>query len=157
MSKNDSVKQFTTEFLRTVDNNHNIIVRIIGSATDNRWIKGNSDIDILIYIKGKMDKNFEKKIIRLYFRLDEKYKTQIQSTPFFHPPIIFIRNRLEDKLTDNILKKNKARRQTVKALLKRIMPPIRILVPFITNYGKHINIAFLIFLFIISHFFYTKR
>ena len=157
MSEKGSVETFKTEFLKAIDNRPSIAVRIIGSALDNRWVKGSSDVDILIYIKEKKEKNIEKKLFQLYFQLDEKHETQIQSAPFIHPPIIFIRNRLEQKLIDNILKKNRPRRQAIKALLKKIMPPLRIFAPFITNYGKYINVTFLFFLFTISHFFYTRK
>jgi len=145
-----SVKAFVADFMKNARLDNDIVIDIVGSAVDGRWQKGSSDVDVVVYVRGRKKKNLESDIFQLYFKLDEKHGIKLQMAPFFHPPVIFVRNRLEKKLIAGIFKRDDPKRQIFKGLLKKVAPPTRILAPFVTAYGKYINLAFLVLLYFIA-------
>jgi len=149
MSGERLVEAFSAEFIKNAHAKGEVIVDIVGSAIDGTWQKGSSDVDVVVYLRGK-NNNIERDLLQLYFQLDSKHGTQLQSLSFIHPPVIFVRNTLEQMLIAKIFSRENPKREILKTMLKKVAPPIRILVPFIIAYGKYLNLAFIVMLFLIS-------
>jgi len=118
---------------------------ILGSAKRGEWIYGRSDIDVVIILRRK---GVESLIYKYYWYLDLKHGTNMLNIPFYHPPIIFVRNSLDYKLTFTNLVYNRSLRLSIilKSLLHHVAPRTKYLKPWITKHPVLVSKIFLILL-----------
>ncbi|MEM1546153.1 MAG: nucleotidyltransferase domain-containing protein [Candidatus Methanomethylicia archaeon] len=133
------------EFAYNKFENYILKIFVLGSAKRGEWVYGRSDIDIIVVLRRKGVESF---ICKYYWYLDLKYETNIINIPFYHPPIMFVRNNIDYKLAFIDLIPNKSPRLSMilKKSLHCIVPRIKYLKPWLT---KHPVIASNLFLAIL--------
>jgi len=140
---------FCEEFEKTVYNklgNYVSKILFLGSSVQGGWVNGRSDIDIVVVLKRS---GVESLIYKIYWYLDAKYGTNVLNAPFFHPPVMFVENKVEHVLLFTNLTPNKppCLNKILKTLLYPFTPKIRHLQPWLTKHPRIANTISLLTLF----------
>jgi len=144
------VEHFTKDFANAASHiSDDVEIAFVGSALGSRWRIGRSDVDIVIYFKGKVGTGVERSLFKLYWQLDLKHHTRLMSAPFLHPPIIFARNRVERALVASILEADDPKRELLKEFLVKFALPTGLFMPFLEASGRYLNLLFLLLLFVV--------
>lgn|GEM_PF-3576463 len=149
-------EKFVDEFLNyTFNSSLNQYVELIvflGSAVEGRWIKGFSDIDVIIFLNRSGV--VENKIYELYLSLNRELDTGVMDAPLFHPPLLFVRSPFEYMILTKILGKRGERvRKVVKRMAYVIVPRNKCLIKVFIKAPKCFNTLALIALLMLESIF----
>ena len=128
MKRLDTVNLFLSEFTDVIQKKYGQkIDRLVlfGSASKGEWRRG-SDVDLLVFLKGKSSRSMRKDFYDLFWSLNAKYDLGLGTAPCLHPPIMFMDNPF-NKLVKKLV--GKERRRPVTAALKKIAPRTQIVAP----------------------------
>ncbi|RLE49148.1 MAG: hypothetical protein DRJ31_05790, partial [Candidatus Methanomethylicota archaeon] len=148
-------KIFITKFAETLTSTpfkeYVDLAIFLGSAVNGRWVKGKSDIDVIVFLSKS---GVEGKIYEAYLALDKQLDTGLLDIPLYHPPILFVRNSLEHVILAKLLsKKGEDVRKFVKKTTRTLVPRGKCLAKVFMKMPWCFNILALIILYVLESLF----